>query len=993
MLFTVVFLFSGLIFWISCAQPSIPVNDDVSVQFDGAGQTNGTPPKSVKSKSGHFITIPYPVELKKTGYTFCGWTSDITLGPDAPIFYPFPFVEMEGKPLYNGQYRMAIENSNIILHAYWVANFELRKLAGRWKVIEKTIGSNSPVSTINTSTGLTTAGYFLINGSKLVVRSSDGAIPVPMNGKTAPVWPAESSTTVGTVDYTVENNAIIRADTKQEISFWTDRDTNNNDTLILILQEGDTSVKYTCNRELIDGFSFVPLGNDNAMITKFTAPDGVRQDLTIPEMILGLTVSAIGIRAFDHVPLNSLTFTAGSQITSIGDYAFNSCALTGVLSIPPMVVTIGTGAFACNKLTRIAFPDNNSLRDSVITPDSGTETAPVGITGITLFPPGVEDPGNDEGRNKYTRFFPGIGKEAFANNSTPAILDSFGAGPDFSIGEGAFLNAGLTGTLIIPDRVKDAIISDRVFPGIGANAFAINALTFLTIGSGVETLGNGAFRNNKLKSVTIPPTIKKIGNTSGSAYGVFENNTLQGTLTIPTSVEEIGGGAFAGISGNSGNKIALIRWESPSKVESIGAKAFCYNKLSSLDIPDSVKTIGDSAFVGNDITILELDFAKCLETIGDDAFKNNDITKLVIPATIRSIGAGAFSQNMPLSLVLFETDETGKSGITEIKANTFEADSSLISVIIPRGVEKIGPDAFFNCTKLNSVDIPGVSGSSITIEKRAFYNTALRKVIIRASVVTLPNSSQGSVFGANGDSFFTKYANQGRTAGVYTYGKSANPPAWTYARAFAITGNDFTGLTAYLNSLPNSEPARVYLTGVDIKNGVQLDALKAALTRDSILDLSGSGTAGDTPLTPDTALISLIRNWSGGRIKGLILPDAITDIGAAFSQCSSLTSITIPDNVIAIGREAFKGASALTGIIIPAAVASLDDRAFSSCTSLREITFERTLRPDFKTKVFEGCTQLSSIRVPAAYLSNYTSYLTPEVLTSLGIPFAVVTGY
>jgi hypothetical protein len=139
----------------------------------------------------------------------------------------------------------------------------------------------------------------------------------------------------------------------------------------------------------------------------------------------------------------------------------------------------------------------------------------------------------------------------------------------------------------------------------------------------------------------------------------------------------------------------------------------------------------------------------------------------------------------------------------------------------------------------------------------------------------------------------------------------------------------------------------------------------------------------------------MIREWPAGRVKGLSVPDTITDIGVAFAQCASLTSIAIPENVIAISSEAFKGVSALTDIIIPANVARLGERAFSSCTNLNEVTFERTARPDFGGDVFEGCSRLNIIRVPQSSLASYTNYLTADsTLISAGVfPHVTITGY
>ena len=60
--------------------------------------------------------------------------------------------------------------------------------------------------------------------------------------------------------------------------------------------------------------------------------------------------------------------------------------------------------------------------------------------------------------------------------------------------------------------------------------------------------------------------------------------------------------------------------------------------------------------------------------------------------------------------------------------------------------------------------------------------------------------------------------------------------------------------------------------------------------------------------------------------------------GSAFSGCSSLTSITIPDSVTSIGYDAFRGCSSLTSVTIPDSVTSIGYRAFYDCSSLESIT-------------------------------------------------------
>ena len=73
-------------------------------------------------------------------------------------------------------------------------------------------------------------------------------------------------------------------------------------------------------------------------------------------------------------------------------------------------------------------------------------------------------------------------------------------------------------------------------------------------------------------------------------------------------------------------------------------------------------------------------------------------------------------------------------------------------------------------------------------------------------------------------------------------------------------------------------------------------------------------------------------------MTSITLPNSITSIGyGAFMRCSSLTSITIPNSVTSIGEDAFFGCRGLTNITIPNSVTSIGDFAFGNCTSLTTI--------------------------------------------------------
>ena len=88
----------------------------------------------------------------------------------------------------------------------------------------------------------------------------------------------------------------------------------------------------------------------------------------------------------------------------------------------------------------------------------------------------------------------------------------------------------------------------------------------------------------------------------------------------------------------------------------------------------------------------------------------------------------------------------------------------------------------------------------------------------------------------------------------------------------------------------------------------------------------------------------------------------------AFSGCSSLISITIPNSVTSIGGSAFSVCSSLTSITIPNSVTNIGSHAFDGCSSLTSITISNSVT-SIKDYTFHGCSKLTSITIPNSVTS------------------------
>lgn len=297
--------------------------------------------------------------------------------------------------------------------------------------------------------------------------------------------------------------------------------------------------------------------------------------------------------------------------------------------------------------------------------------------------------------------------------------------------------------------------------------------------------------------------------------------------------------------------------------------------------------------------------------ISAEAFSDcTELTSVSVPDSVLFIGEGAFPKQITqtqnsvyLGKHLISVDKTAEQftiadGTLSIGSSAFRSNTALKSIVIPEGVTSIGNHAFFGCSALESVVLPA---SLTSIGRYAFFGCkALKSLVLPENVVSI---------------------------GTYAFYQCSALTSVTFGSKIR---------TIYNGAFNNCTNLKT----------VQISDLAAWCNIEF-------GMENSNPLTLDGANLYL----DGEAVSELIIPEGVTSIGNYAFCGTSFRSVTIPDSVANIGHAAFSG-SAIERLVLNAAL--IDDSAFSNCTSLTSVTFKDGVRY-INDSAFEDCTALSSV--------------------------------
>ncbi len=709
------------------------------------------------------------------------------------------------------------------------------------------------------------------------------------------------------------------------------------------------------------------------------------------------SIQTIKSSAFKNLKsLTSVTFEEGSQLETIGANAFEGTGIKKI-AIPESVKTIGNSAFSgCSQLGEVTFVEKTCNLESI-----GNEA--FARTDLSYFR--VPESKSANGVTLGTAVFSGckglttvsISKSvsslegAFSKCASIEVLEIDAGSEHFAVyAKNKQIIVNITneairyilGTLkATPEEKKDAdgnVIKDEKGNPVTEKVFRIPAgiieispnalegqtdIEKLVIPASVQSIGSYAFASCiNLKEVVFEegcyPTFGdaafsncyaletiKLPNLRPNAQGVtvlpskmFDGCKSLKNLTLPANLTQIGSGtsSYSNSCYTFRNCISLKTVVLPDSLKTIQGSAFINSGIESIVIPASVEKMSDTYIFKDCANLTNVTFnnlaklsTKDKKTLGNYMFQN--CKKLV------SVDLGA------------------ATGLTAMPTYMFDGCESLESVILPESLTAISNNAFANCKKLKSVNIP----ASVTqLGSNSFqFCESLTAITLPANLTKIGTYCfQGS--GLKSIAIPDKVADLGTRYSTKTY---------TFANCKDLE-------TVTLGAKVTKMGAFVFQNCTSLKS----------------INLNNLTVIGNCAFDNCVSL----KEVNLPKVSG-------TSLGwGAFRGCTSLSKVDFGNNtaLTALPARLFEGCTSLTEITVPVKVAAIGSvytsnpanydkesesygYTFAGCTNLTTVKFAGTAVTGFGYRCFYGCEKLTSIDVP---LNNF-QVLSSEVFAGTGI--------
>ena len=607
-----------------------------------------------------------------------------------------------------------------------------------------------------------------------------------------------------------------------------------------------------------------------------------------------------------------------------------------------------------------------------------------------------------------------IGYAAFAENTKIQSVNIYATVT--SIGESAFEACTALKSVTFRTDSNLSEIGDFAF-------YDCEALSEFTFTDKLKSIGYGAFQNcAKLKfDLSTATSLETVGEYAFSSCG---NSAERFTVTLPSKVKTVGYGAFYGCSSVSGFEVASGNGAFSSSggvlMNSDGSEIIIYpmsKTEKNYSIPSGVEKIGDGAFAG--VTSLEtLDIPASVTEIGGGAFYNATSLKSVnLPSSLKSIGGYAFlgcasldnveipNADTALGVYMFRactslTSVKLPEGITEIPAGMFDSCSSLTDIKIPSTVTKIGQYAFNYCRALKEIEIPAAVR---TIEDYAFrYCSSLisfsapsaEKIgkfalqnctVLRSADISGTDEIPAYIFEGCAVLSEIKLPENYTKIGNYAFRGCEMIESFAIPSSCKSIGDFAFGKCSSLTEM--TVPASVEKLGTAVfeESGVTKVIFECAITKipqntfgecmhlsevvfpDTVKEIGASAFADCTSLVSlprdDFEHVGACAFYGCRRLEKIYVgtKDSSIQYGTYFG-CNSLTDAVIPENITDIGALAFSTSAQLKSVTMKN-VRTVQSNAFAECSLLSELNIEGELN-FIGSSAFSSCSKLTTLNIP-----------------------------
>lgn len=312
-------------------------------------------------------------------------------------------------------------------------------------------------------------------------------------------------------------------------------------------------------------------------------------------------------------------------------------------------------------------------------------------------------------------------------------------------------------------------------------------------------------------------------------------------------------------------------------------------------IPASVKKIGEGAFAHLAATSIVL--SENITEIPDYAFYDTTITSVTIPAKVRILGESAFQGSMSLASVIFESG----SALEEIGTNAFYDCNALTQITLPDGAAVMGSYVFGGCYRLERVTLPSLT----SLGASTFYGCiALSEVSFGANATATGTNT--FFVGYKGTDTDGNYVPQTNVLTSVTLGdKMSVLGSGVFAQCAQLVNVNLKNITVIGDNAFAGCSSLQTVTGLDkvtyigdaafadCSNLSRLDLTSALYIGNSAFYITDSGRSYTVVNVP--AAVSIGNSaFAGGSEATIALPASLEYVGSgAFSNSSRLTSITV----------------------------------------------------------------------------------------------------